>query len=555
MSYQVLARKWRPRQFETLVGQHHVLKALSHAFRDQRLHHAYLFTGTRGVGKTTIARIIAKCLNCEQGISASPCGQCDTCLAIDAGRCVDVLEIDAASRTKVEDTRDLLDNVQYSPARARFKIYIIDEVHMLSGHSFNALLKTLEEPPAHVKFVLATTEPQRLPVTVLSRCLQFHLKHLSIEQIAAQLRHILTQEQIAFEEPSVVEIARAAQGSMRDALSLLDQAIAYSEGNIRTADVQQLLGIIDSQSIVHLLEALAERDIRKALLLIADLSSHAADFQAVLAELISALHRIALAQIADDILPTDVDQREAFYHLAKQFSPQDIQLFYQIALIGRRDLPLAPNPRDGFEMIVLRLFAFNPVVDTPVVNTIEQPKNTTMPVMPKAAIVEKAVEKPTEKTVEKHVERPIEKSVEQPTEKPAALANAGAQIEQDSWPALLLALDLGGVTYALASQCGFKSWEDDKLQLSLSPKHKVLLHEQQLQALTQAISQHMGRACQVVIVLEDPTCRTPALLQQELKATSLSDAVKQMQEDPNVHLLINTFGAQLDEKSIEIVEN
>jgi len=532
MSYQVLARKWRPRNFETMVGQNHVLKALRHALSDNRLHHAYLFTGTRGVGKTTIARIIAKCLNCEQGISSTPCGQCDICTAIDAGRCVDVLEVDAASRTKVEDTRDLLENVQYAPARARFKIYIIDEVHMLSGHSFNALLKTLEEPPAHVKFLLATTEPQKLPITVLSRCLQFHLKHLSIEQIANYLQQVLTQEQLPFDEAAVFDIARAAQGSMRDALSLLDQAIAYGEGKIHTADVQNLLGTIDNQYVVTLLEKLAQRDIKAALLLIADLAERAADFQAILAELISALHYIALAQVADDILPTSVGQRQAFYSLAKQFSSQDVQLFYQIALIGRRDLPLAPNPRDGFEMIVLRLFAFTPVSGETTVK-----KKTAEPQINKEITPIKSINPPVAVVVE-------------PPVKPAAIP---VKTEGDPWPALLLALDLGGVTYALASQCGFKSWQDDRLQLSLSPKHKALLHEQQLQLLTQAVTKHVGHDCKVIIQLEDPVNRTPALLQQELKVANLQEAVQRLQQDPGVHLLINTFGAKLDEESIELV--
>ena len=356
MSYQVLARKWRPRHFQQMVGQEHILRMLTNALEEQRLHHAYLFTGTRGVGKTTLARILAKCLNCETQITATPCGICKNCTAIDAGRFLDLIEVDAASRTRVEDTRELLDNVHYQPAQGRYKIYLIDEVHMLSGHSFNALLKTLEEPPPYVIFLLATTDPKRLPITVLSRCLQFNLKRVSPEQIGKHLEHICTSENIPFETPALQLLAKAADGSMRDALSLLDQTIAFCRGKITTTDTRQMLGSIDQTHLFRILNALAEQDGKQLLAEVANLVEYAADFYQVLEDLLSLLHRISLLQVISD-LP---EQVESIRQLAKRFTPEETQLYYQIALIGRKDLPLAPHPTQGFEMILLRMLAFQP---------------------------------------------------------------------------------------------------------------------------------------------------------------------------------------------------
>jgi len=360
MSYQVLARKWRPRNFTELVGQEHVRQALTNALDNDRLHHAFLFTGTRGVGKTTIARILAKSLNCEQGVSSTPCGVCPTCVEINEGRFVDLIEVDAASRTKVDETRELLENVQYAPSRGRYKVYLIDEVHMFSNHSFNALLKTLEEPPPHVKFLLATTDPQRLPVTILSRCLQFNLKRLSPELIRNHLAKVLTAEDIEHETAALRLIARAADGSMRDALSLLDQAIAFGAGALREAEVRSMLGSIEQHHVIELLQALAAGDAGALLTRVAALAEHSPDFAGVLAELISTLHRIALAQAAADAVDDEMDDRESVLALAERLSPEDVQLYYQIALIGRRDLPLAPTQRGGFEMILLRMLAFRP---------------------------------------------------------------------------------------------------------------------------------------------------------------------------------------------------
>ena len=357
MSYQVLARKWRPRSFADMVGQGHVLKALTNALDTERLHHAYLFTGTRGVGKTTLGRILAKCLNCEQGVGSSPCGECSTCVGIDEGRFIDLIEVDAASRAKVDETRDLMDNVQYTPSAGRFKVYLIDEVHMFSKHSFNALLKTLEEPPPHVKFLLATTEPKKLPITILSRCLQFNLKHLTTEQIAQQLDAILVQEKTATEKAVSSLIAAAANGSMRDALSLLDQAIAYGNGELKESPVRDMLGTMDSSELSGLLATLTTANATELLQRLDDMAAHAPDYDAVLSELLSSLHDIAVAQI----LPPDSDVIDAETQgLAEKMTKEEAQLFYQIALTGRRDLSMSPDPRTGFEMTMIRMLAFKP---------------------------------------------------------------------------------------------------------------------------------------------------------------------------------------------------
>ena len=360
MSYQVLARKWRPNSFAELVGQEHVVSAISNALDNDRLHHAYLFTGTRGVGKTTIARIFSKSLNCELGLSATPCGKCSTCVEIEQGNFIDMLEIDAASRTKVEDTRELLDNVQYRPSRGRFKVYLIDEVHMLSKHSFNALLKTLEEPPPHVKFLLATTDPQKLPVTILSRCLQFNLKALSRTQISQQLAFILQQEKLECETEALNQLARAAQGSMRDALSLTDQAIAQGNGVVSLSIVTDMLGLMDKNVVLKLLNAVLQKQADEAMQLVEAMSMQAADFAQVLAELMSLLHQVALTQLVPEACKLETIAARAIYQIAKGVAPEHIQLLYQIALNGKKDLPHAADSRSGLEMTLLRMLAFCP---------------------------------------------------------------------------------------------------------------------------------------------------------------------------------------------------
>ncbi|VVO11188.1 DNA polymerase III subunit gamma/tau [Pseudomonas fluorescens] len=384
MSYQVLARKWRPRSFREMVGQTHVLKALINALDSQRLHHAYLFTGTRGVGKTTIARIIAKCLNCETGITSTPCGTCSVCREIDEGRFVDLIEIDAASRTKVEDTRELLDNVQYAPSRGRFKVYLIDEVHMLSSHSFNALLKTLEEPPPYVKFILATTDPQKLPATILSRCLQFSLKNMTPERVVEHLTHVLGVENVPFEDDALWLLGRAADGSMRDAMSLTDQAIAFGEGKVMAADVRAMLGTLDHGQVYDVLQALLDGDARALLEAVRHLAEQGPDWNGVLSEILNVLHRVAIAQALPEGVDNGQGDRDRVLALAQALPAEDVQFYYQMGLIGRRDLPLAPDPRGGFEMVLLRMLAFRPADST------EAPRQPLKPVGISQATVDSA---------------------------------------------------------------------------------------------------------------------------------------------------------------------
>ncbi len=360
MTYQVLARKWRPKRFADLVGQEHVVRALSNALKESRLHHAYLLTGTRGVGKTTIARILAKSLNCETGTTAEPCGVCQACTQIDAGRFVDLLEIDAASNTGIDNIREVLENAQYTPTMGRFKVYIIDEVHMLSKSAFNAMLKTLEEPPAHVKFILATTDPQKVPVTVLSRCLQFSLRNMTPQQVAGHLAHVLETEGVTFEAPALALLGRAAAGSMRDALSLLDQAIAYGVGDVREDGVRAMLGAVDQRYLFALLEALADADGARLIREVEALVARGIGFDSALAELALLLHQLALAQTVPDAIAADEPERDALFALAQRLDAEDVQLYYQIALHGRRDLALAPDEHAGFSMTMLRMLAFHP---------------------------------------------------------------------------------------------------------------------------------------------------------------------------------------------------
>ncbi|MBV4535220.1 DNA polymerase III subunit gamma/tau [Pseudomonas urmiensis] len=426
MSYQVLARKWRPRSFREMVGQTHVLKALINALDNQRLHHAYLFTGTRGVGKTTIARIIAKCLNCETGITSTPCGTCSVCREIDEGRFVDLIEIDAASRTKVEDTRELLDNVQYAPSRGRFKVYLIDEVHMLSTHSFNALLKTLEEPPPYVKFILATTDPQKLPATILSRCLQFSLKNMSPERVVEHLSHVLGAENVPFEEDALWLLGRAADGSMRDAMSLTDQAIAFGEGKVLAADVRAMLGTLDHGQVYGVLQALLEGDARALLQAVRDLAEQGPDWSGVLAEMLNVLHRVAIAQALPEAVDNGQGDRERVLSLASALPAEDVQFYYQMGLIGRRDLPLAPDPRGGFEMVLLRMLAFRPAdtddAPTPVLKPVGISQATADSAKPVAAPASVAEPPALPAPVEAH--EPVAAPV---TAQPAVLEPVAAQ--------------------------------------------------------------------------------------------------------------------------------
>lgn len=550
MSYQVLARKWRPRNFQEMSGQEHVLRALINALDNQRLHHAYLFTGTRGVGKTTVARIFAKSLNCEQGITSRPCGVCGACREIDEGRFVDLIEVDAASRTKVEDTRELLENVQYAPTSGRFKVYLIDEVHMLSTHSFNALLKTLEEPPPHVKFLLATTDPQRLPVTILSRCLQFNLKRMAPETIRAHLTHVLGQESITAEPAALSQLARAADGSMRDALSLLDQAIAFGGGQVNEADVRAMLGSIEHGQVVVLAEALAARDGAALLRHSAALAEFAPDYGDVLAELISLLYQVAVVQ-AVPAAAADETYAEAAARLAGVMSPEDVQLFYQIGLIGRRDLPLAPAPRSGFEMVLLRMLAFVPAAAgeaqasaPPVAVT---PRRAA-PVPAASAMVApvSASSAPRPPAAAGPAASAIPKSV--PGGAPAAAAHA------DDWSALIEALRLHGIARELAVNCSLKSRDGDVFHLVIAPVHASLRNARLEQRLQESLSTHLNKPVKLVFSIAAPEAETPALMKERVSQDRLRAAQEAIAQDGNVKTLQEMFEARVVPESVQPVD-
>jgi len=516
MPYQVLARKWRPKNFAEMVGQQATVRTLSNALENNRLHHAYLFTGTRGVGKTTIARIIAKCLNCEQGISPTPCNQCATCGSIDAGKFVDLIEVDAASRTKVEDTRELLDNVQYAPSQGRFKIYLIDEVHMLSGHSFNALLKTLEEPPEHVKFLLATTDPQKLPITVLSRCLQFHLKWMTPEVITQHLQHILSEEKITAEALALNKLAEAANGSMRDALSLLDQAIAFSNANITLDAVQQLLGATATLDLFPLLDALHAQDGSALLAHIEQLTLQGANFSQVLSDFLSLLHQIAIAQT---IPAANIGHdAAAITDYAKQYSAEDIQLFYQIGLLGKRDLPYAPSVRSGFEMTLLRMLRFMPDINAQ--TTPDKSENSTKKITP--ATTTAVAEKKTMSA---------------------------------EWSSIISELKLGGMTKVLAENCVLDKKEGNHLQLHIEPRHASLANVKQIKQLETALSEFYASAIKVDIAVENLAKETPAAATTRQQHKKLDDAKHSITNDPHVQHILQEFGGSLDEKSIKSLKN
>ena len=530
MAYQALARKWRPRDFSQVVGQEHVVKALTHALEFDRMHHAYLFTGTRGVGKTTLARILAKALNCESRKGFNPCGECLICREVDEGRCVDLIEVDAASRTKVEDTRDLLENVQYAPSQGRYKVYLIDEVHMLSGHSFNALLKTLEEPPPHVKFLLATTDPQKIPVTVLSRCLQFNLKRLSPEQIRTQMEDILRREHIEFDQNALRALARAADGSMRDGLSLLDQAIVHGGGRLAEGPVSAMLGTVAREPVFDLLEALAKGDAAGLLQVIGVIAEHAPNFADVLQQLLLVLHHIALAQWAPDAVRHD-DDAERILDLAKRLSAEDTQLFYQIGLIGQRDLPLAPDARSGFEMVLLRMLAFRPAVmaessGEPAAKLLSQ----------KPAPTERAPIPTRPETVKEPVPPP-------PAAVPAAVSS--------NWAEIIRAMGLGGMTLQLAQHCALLSIDEYQVQLSLAAQLASTRTPQLEAKLEKALQDHLGKPVKLRIQLGDTVHDTPAAQIQQQKQARQQAAEQEIEQDENVRLLRERFDARIVPGSVK----
>lgn len=535
MSYQVLARKWRPRNFEQMVGQEHVLRALTNALDSGRLHHAFLFTGTRGVGKTTLARILAKSLNCETGISSHPCGECQTCREIDDGRFVDLIEVDAASRTKVEDTRELLDNVQYAPTRGRYKVYLVDEVHMLSNHSFNALLKTLEEPPPHVKFLLATTDPQKLPVTILSRCLQFNLKRLHPDLISQYLTKLLQAENIAFEAAALKHLARAADGSMRDALSLLDQAIAFGGGQLKEPDVKQMLGTIEQTHIYTLLEQLAIRDAAGLMDTIQQLNTQSPDHVAMLAELLSTLHYLAVLQQVPGAYDESMGDQDRLMQLSQQLSPEDVQLFYQIGVMGRRDLPYAPDPASGVEMVLLRMLAFRPQIE-----------GQALQAAPSQAPRSTPVSKTTPQT--SAAPEPVVDTTPAPDSVSAVTPATGAAA---SWAELVPQLRLSGILQQFAMNCAWQSQEENKISLTLEPSCENLLTRDRVERLQEALQTHYGKPVILNVTVAKPEAETPALRVQREQQARLDAATQAIETDSNVQKILDTFGAKINPDTIQ----
>ena len=566
MSYLVLARKWRPRNFTEMVGQEHVLRALINALDNDRLHHAYLFSGTRGVGKTSVARIFAKSLNCEKGVTSSPCGECSACVEIDEGRFIDLIEVDAASRTKVDDTRELLENVQYAPTRGRYKVYLIDEVHMLSGHSFNALLKTLEEPPPHVKFLLATTDPQKLPVTVLSRCLQFNLKRISLDRIVERLELIGKSEEIVFDSAALRMLGRAAEGSMRDALSLLDQAIAFGGGEVREADAGKMLGSIDRHHVTHLLDALASQDGASLMDCAQALAQDVPDYDKVLVDLSSLLQKIAVHQVVPGAGLEDEDD-DSVQRLAGLLTPEDVQLFYQIAITGRRDLDLAPDPKSGFEMTLLRMLAFKP--DTGVPTGSAPPASQSRAKKPAASGETRArtdVSTATPSSSGSH--GPQESDAPQRDQgqaarsvaAPASVTRAQPGVTtQDSgsgdWASLIKAMRLRGVSRQVAVNSQMLGREGNVISLQLDPASKALITDTLKANLQKSMSEYFKTDMSLRIVLAEPAVDTPAKQVARQEQERLQQARESLEQDPNIQALQSVFGATVQEETIRPLDD
>ncbi|MDD2658312.1 MAG: DNA polymerase III subunit gamma/tau [Methylococcales bacterium] len=523
MNYQVLARKWRPHNFTEVVGQEHVVKSLINALQHDRLHHAYLFTGTRGVGKTTLARILAKAINCENLQDFNPCGACSVCRDLDEGRFLDLIEVDAASRTKVEDTRDLLDNAQYAPSHGRYKVYIIDEVHMLSGHSFNALLKTLEEPPPHVKFLLATTDPHKIPVTVLSRCLQFNLKRLLPAQIFAQMEFILQQENIEFEASALKLLSRSADGSMRDGLSLLDQAIVYGNGKVQAEDVRAMLGTVAQQPVEDLLIALAQGDAAAILDKINEIADLTPDFSEILQQILQVLHRVALLQQVPTAVDHDFDA-EMIASLSSRLIPEDVQLFYQIGLVGQRDLNLAPDPRSGFEMVMLRMLAFRPVPQ-------EQNPVKLVRIQQTADNLPRKPAPPVAATVHRN-----ESSV--------------TAVECD-WLSMILAMQLTGPARELANNCVLENIDDKFCNLIVDPDY--IRGARAEETLQKALQTYRGAELKLVIKAKKTAQETPAIQLTKKREDKQQAAVEAINSDHNIQALKDQFDARVLPGSIEPV--
>jgi DNA polymerase-3 subunit gamma/tau len=556
MSYQVLARKWRPKSFETLVGQDHVVRALTNALEQNRLHHAYLFTGTRGVGKTTLARILAKSLNCEAGITANPCGVCTACMEIDKGRFVDLIEVDAASNTQVDAMRDLLDNAQYAPTSGRFKVYIIDEVHMLSKSAFNAMLKTLEEPPAHVKFILATTDPQKVPVTVLSRCLQFNLRQMAGTSITGHLQNILAQENIKFEPAALHLISRAAAGSMRDALSLTDQAIAYGGQTVNESEVRAMLGAIDQSYLYQLIDALLANDGSSIIAQAKVMQERSLSFEAALNDLAQLLHQVAVAQTVPDSIADDLPERTALLNLASKISPDTLQLYYQIALLGRRDIGLAPDEFAGFTMSLLRMLAFTPAENNANTVTNKLPSkvtSNTAPVATKPQLAEHSAEKPATLKPAENIPEAVVASTASPQEVVADELTPSTNQFTGNWRGLVDELKLG-LARALAQHCEMVSYDEYSISLSVPETQKHLMLPNYQEKLGSAISQYFGKKIKLQFSIGG-TGNTPAKQISQEKAHAQANAESAIEEDTFVQALINDFGAQIIPNSIKPISN
>ena len=596
MSYQVLARKWRPKSFSEMAGQEHVLQALINALDNDRLHHAYLFTGTRGVGKTTIGRILSKCLNCEAGVSSVPCGECTSCHEIDSGRFIDLIEVDAASRTGVDDMRDLLDNVQYAPSRGRYKIYLIDEVHMLSKSSFAALLKTLEEPPPHVKFLFATTDPQKLPITVLSRCLQFNLKNLSTERITEHLKFVLGEEQVPFEEAGLWCLGRAADGSMRDALSLTDQAVGHGGGRITEADVTSMLGSIERRYVVNVCEAMASQSGPDLLGAIGEMAEQSPDYDAALGEVLSLWHQVAILQTVPEALDPSISHYKELATLARSVSREDVQLFYQICLLGRKDLPLAPEQRSGFEMVMLRAMAFRPATNGRPVNSnplpleVEPPVKKSDPAMysetelePVAADITSLVPLETQPDVP---DIEIDKGVDDMTETDEALSAVLETEEQgentpeatpvkresnlddlksiervnlndfspDNWIEVRSHLNIGASLGEIASHCLYSRRDQDELVFVIDNQENSLYDLSHQDTLGQALSEYFNHALSVVINSGVTQQETPRAASVRDTAERHAAAVDRLNTDAAVVRFKALFEGSLDESSVKPID-
>ena len=581
MSYQVLARKWRPKSFSETAGQEHVLQALINALDNDRLHHAYLFTGTRGVGKTTIARILSKCLNCEKGVSSVPCGECSSCNEIDEGRFIDLIEVDAASRTGVDDMRDLLDNVQYLPSRGRYKIYLIDEVHMLSKSSFAALLKTLEEPPPHVKFLFATTDPQKLPITVLSRCLQFNLKNLSPARIAEHLQFVLGEEKVPFDEGGVWAIGRAADGSMRDALSLTDQAIGHGGGHINEVDVSAMLGTIERRFVVDICQALASQSGATLLSSIAKMAEQSPDYGAAMGDILSVWHQVAILQTVPEALDKGLSHFTELASLAETVSREDVQLFYQICLLGRKDLNLAPDQRSGFEMSMLRALAFRPAtngrpiavspvileVDPPVkkFDAAEVPVASNQPAQPQTTSITDEVsmvglqdiQDTPEPSVIAEPEAGEEENIPSLTTRvPSDFADNITldDFTPENWVDVRRQLTIGASLGEVASHCLYLSRQNNELTFMIDDQENSLYDSGHQLSLADALTMYFGQEIKVFINSGLTEAETPRAVDRRETAERHAEAVDMLNKDPSVQRFKQLFDGVLDERSVQPID-